>query len=177
MDHILVIGGSGILRGLCCHFAEQGKVVSVLARNKDRIVEIIAETQREPGLINPIVVDYTDIPALRHKLVEAVTYLGQPEMTITWMNQEAFLAHQAVADFLSDHAAGSKMFDLCCGRENSAGCGGLVSAHSFKVIYRRIVIGRPSGKDRSNRLTDEEICSGVLEAIGRDRAEFVIGEV
>ena len=51
MEHIVVIGGTGLLRGICIHFANEGMAVSVITRNKELIVEIVAETQKSPGLI------------------------------------------------------------------------------------------------------------------------------
>ena len=83
MEHVIVIGGSGILRGLCIHWAEEGKVILVVGRDKSKIVEMVAQTQKAPGLINPIAVDYLQVPALQKKLIEAVAHLGRPTMTVT----------------------------------------------------------------------------------------------
>lgn len=175
MEHILIIGGSGILRSVCRRLAEDGNVVSVVARNKDRIVEMIAETQKAQGLINPIAVDYNDIPALQQKLIEAVAHLGSPLFTITRINPEAFLARQSVAGFLNDHAAGSRMFDLLCGQADSSNLVGLLSAHNFKIMYRRIILGSIGEGDNSRRADHGEVLVGILEAIKQDRVDFVIG--
>lgn len=35
--HILIVGGTGMLRGVTSHFIEKGHIVSVLARNEKRL--------------------------------------------------------------------------------------------------------------------------------------------
>jgi len=175
MEHILIIGGSGILRNVSCHFANEGRVVSVVARDKAKIVEMIAETQKAPGLINPIAVDYTDVPTLQKKLVEAVAHLGSPVMTITRISPAAFLARQSVAGFLNDHASGSRMFDLVCRQADSPGLVGLLSANNFKIMYRRIILGSMMDGDRQRRAGREEVLAGISEAIQKDVNDFVIG--
>lgn len=172
MEHVLIVGGSGLLREVSKDFAEQGKVVSVIARDKARIVEMISETQKAPGLINAIAVDYTDVPALQAKLVEAAAHLGPPVMTLAWVDPEAFMAHQAIAGFLNDHASGSRMYDLLCGQSGSAG---LLSAHNFKIMYHRIVIASVGGGNNSHRPDNEEIRNGIFEAIRQNKQEFIIG--
>jgi len=175
MEHVLIIGGSGILQGVCRHFAEEGKVVSVVARNKAKIVEMIAQTQTAPGLINPIAIDYTDVPALQKKLVEAAAHLGSPILTITRIDSAAFLARQSVAGFLNDHAAGSRMFDLVCRQSDSPNLVGLLSAYNFKIMYRRIILGSIIDGDKPRPASQEDVLAGVLEAIRRDRTDFTIG--
>jgi NAD(P)-dependent dehydrogenase (short-subunit alcohol dehydrogenase family) len=172
MEHVLIIGGSGLLREVSKDFAEQGKVVSVVARDKAKIVEMVAETQKAPGLINPIAIDYTDVPALQAKLVEAAAHLGPPVITVAWVNPEAFMARQSIAGFLNDRASGSRMYDLLCGQSGSAG---LLSAHSFKIMYHRIIIGSISETDDSRRPNKEEIRNGIFNAISQNKQEFVIG--
>jgi hypothetical protein len=177
MDHILVVGGSGVLRDVCRHFADEAYVVSVVARDKSRIVEMVAESQKAPGLINPITVDYTDITALQSKLIEAATLLGQPKLTLARINPKAFLARQSVAGFLTDHATGSRMFDLCCAEKGGTESAGLLSAHNFKIFYRKIILGSIFESDRARKLASDEICAGVIEAIEKDATEFIIGIV
>lgn len=174
MEHVLVIGGSGILRGLSCHFAEQGRVVSVVARNKDRIVEMISETQKSPGLINPIALDYTDTPALQAKLIEAVAHLGPPELTITRMTPDASSAHQVLVGFLNEKAPGSRMFDIICGKPDYSKDVESALNPDFKILCRRIVLGSVTEGDESRMLTEQEICAGVMEAINQDQPNYYI---
>ena len=177
MEHILIVGGSGILRGVCRHFAEGGKVVSVVARDKARIVEMVAQTQKAPGLINPIALDYNNIPVLQSKLVEAAAHLGAPAVTITRINPAAFLARQSVAGFLNDHASGSRMFDLLCRQTDAPDLVGLLSAHNFKIMYRRIILDSRTAGGESRPAGEQEVVDGVLEALRQDRTDFTIGEV
>jgi NAD(P)-dependent dehydrogenase (short-subunit alcohol dehydrogenase family) len=46
MKHILIIGGTGMLRGATEHFIEQGHIVTLMARNEQRLNAI---KQKHPG--------------------------------------------------------------------------------------------------------------------------------
>ena len=174
MEHVIVIGGSGILRGLCIHWAEEGKVVSVVGRDKAKIVEMVAQTQKAPGLINPVAVDYLQVPTLQKKLIEAVAHLGRPTMTVTWIRPEGFLARQSVAGFLNDQASGSRLFDLACAQSDPVKTAGLLSAHNFKIMYRRVILSAAAGGDGSDQKVRDRIREGMLKAIRLDQTDFII---
>jgi len=177
MDHVLIIGGSGILRDVCRHLADRGNVVSVVARNKLPIVEMVAETQKSQGLINPVAADYTVIPILQDKLIEAVAHLGPPVMTIAWINPDAFLARQSVAGFVNDHAPGTPLFDIWCGLGSSPPEPGLLSVQNFKILYRKIILGQVIEADKPRKLNREEITEGILKAIVEDKERYTIGRI
>ncbi len=86
MDHIMIIGGTGMLRGLAKKFSSEGAVVSVIARNRDRLIDLVKETRTDAGIINPVNVDYTNLKAFAHKMFEAKAHLGPPRAVITWIN-------------------------------------------------------------------------------------------
>jgi hypothetical protein len=174
MEHVLMIGGSRKLRGVGCHYAEQGRVVSVIGRDKIKIIEMVAVTQKAPGLINPIDVDYNDLPALIEKLTEAVAHLGPPKLTIARMTPEATSAHQVLAGFLNEKAPGSRMFDIICGKPDLSGDVESVLNPDFKILCRRIMLGSATEGGESRPLTEQEICTGVMEAINQDQPNFYI---
>ncbi len=174
MEHVLIIGGGGLLRKVSLHFAENGQVVSVVGRDKSKIIEMVAATQKAPGLINPIAVDYTDIPALRQRLIEAVAHLKAPVLTIVRINPKAVSVRPAVAQFLREQATGCPMFDLLCFDGGISDEALVESMGNFEMKYRRIYFG-DTGDAGASRMSAGDICAGVLEAIERDEDGYVIG--
>ncbi len=154
MEHVLVIGGSGILRGVCRHFAGEGKAVSVIARSKERIIEMVAETQKSPGLIIPIAVDYTQADDLRDKLDEAAAHLGPPILTICRIAPDAAPTRKAVAEFLNDNAAGTQMIDVICEESPNVKP---EWADELDVVYCQIIVG--------SSIEENEISAKILDAI------------
>lgn len=57
-EHILIVGGTGMLRGLTSHFIEKGHIVSILARNEKRLERIKENYPIKKGRIWTISQDY-----------------------------------------------------------------------------------------------------------------------
>ncbi|MEI3614974.1 hypothetical protein [Pseudogracilibacillus sp. SO30301A] len=66
MKHALVIGGTGMLSGVSLWLLDQGYHVSVIARNANRMKNLIEKTNLKCN-ITPILVDYTKDDELHSK--------------------------------------------------------------------------------------------------------------
>ncbi|MBD3403166.1 short-chain dehydrogenase [candidate division GN15 bacterium] len=180
MAHCLVVGGTGMLRGVCVVLAEAGHRVSVVARNKERLVGLVRDTQRSPGVVNPIPVDYLNNNALHEKLSEAIAVLGPISLSVLWIHGEAGDAPGVVARLLNEqkencqvyHVLGSTAADPTKQVGDSR-----PFEHLANCSYHRITLGFRTGKDGSRWLTNDEIAQGVLDAIANERHEAVVGEI
>lgn len=180
MAHCLVVGGTGMLRNVAVVLAEAGHRISVVARNKERLIGLVRDTQRSPGIINPIVVDYSQSDEFARKLREAVSVLGPVSMAVLWIHSEFVDAVNVVARVLGDqtdtcqvyHVLGSQAADPSARKSDHT------PFHGVKHLsYRPIVLGFKREHDRARWLTDDEIAGGVLDTIANDRTEAIIGTV
>lgn len=173
--HALVIGGTGMLRGVCMYLASRGGVVSVLARDRRRLDTLAHETR---GAVRAIAADYRDSAALRLRIEEAVRAHGPIGLAVCWIHSTAPEAPLVVARAVAPIETPCRFFHIL----------GSASADPSKeraehpqlrllpgILYRRIVLGfviEPAG---SRWLTNDEIGRGVIEAVAADRDESIIG--
>jgi hypothetical protein len=84
--HALVIGGTGMLRGLVLWLAERHETVTVVSRRRS-----------VPGT-NAVHLDWHDTAALRAALAEATAAHGSIELAVCWIHSTAPEAIDVVAE-------------------------------------------------------------------------------
>jgi NAD(P)-dependent dehydrogenase (short-subunit alcohol dehydrogenase family) len=180
-SHALIVGGTGMLRGLCLELAARGWDVSVVARRHaglSRLRQEAAARTGRPERVNPIAADYADIGALAMGLRTAVMGLGPIELVVCYAT--APMAPIVVADVVGNaarpctfvHVVGSEAPDparIDSARDEIAANPG--------ISYRRVILGFMREESGSRWLTDEEICRGVACAISDSAPEQVVGVV
>jgi hypothetical protein len=180
MDHALVVGGSGILRDLCCRLAEDGKAVSVVGRDKKRIVAMVADTQTAPGLINPIDINYTNLPAFEFRLKEAVAHLGPPSFIFDFTNPEAKETRDCLLRVAADQSPECRFYDLLkiklAGPE-SPFADRRTQAEKAGIDYYGIILGFSVKGEDVGPLTAEEIGGEVMAIMSKNEKESVVGTI
>lgn len=182
MAHVLVVGGTGMLSKVSLFLAEHDNVVSVVARDPEKL-EALTKDAKDRGFrgnINPIPADYRNIRELVKKLTLAVQAFGPFTLVLNWMEARAVEATMALARFVNETSPICRFFHVVLGdRMNpQIHLDSEVSAMLRpleKVLYRRIIL-TPTDDDRGQRLSDEEISSGTIAAVRNDEHNFVIGE-
>jgi NAD(P)-dependent dehydrogenase (short-subunit alcohol dehydrogenase family) len=173
--HDLVIGGSGMLAGLCLRLAREGGKVSVIARNLQRIEAIAGQA---PGSIFPAPVDYRDRSAFDRVLCQVAADHGRPGRVFCWVHEDIAADASLQA---ADHAEGSFWHILGSAAANPAEP--LVLSRwreRFErpgLDYRQIVLGFVSEGSTSRWLTDAEISDGVYNAAQADDVLSIVGIV
>lgn len=179
--HTLIVGGTGMLRPVSVYLARQGHTVSVVARNRDHLFELIKETNRDPGVINTVPLDYADIDLLTVKLEEAIAILGPITTVISWIHSTAPSTPLTIAEIINRQPDICRFFDLI-GSANQdpadldEGREELFRAYE-RIHYRRIVLGHIVENGGKRWLTNQEIADGVILAIESDSAETIIGSL
>jgi uncharacterized protein YbjT (DUF2867 family) len=156
MTHALVVGGSGMLSGVCRGLAARGHDVSVVARGSGRLEALRSDR------ITPVQVDYSDLLAFGAALDAAIAERGAVGLAVCWIRSWQPESLRVVADKL---AGKSPFFHVL-------GTSGAPAAELDGVDYRIIRLGRKGDRWLSN----EEISAGVLGAIDRNAADFLAGE-
>jgi hypothetical protein len=175
---MLVVGGSGMLAGLCLRLAGEGRKVCVIARNRDRLQSLVEKVP--PGDILPVAVDYRDAGALERALDRLIgDGHGQPTQAIAWIHDEvAPDAPLQIADRVEIfwHVLGSAVADPS-EPDLLADWRGRIGRHRPALDYRQIVLGFVVEAQRSRWLTDTEICNGVYDAIRNGQSANIVGTI
>ncbi len=166
--HALVVGGSGMLSGLCRALGAQAGRVSVLARNERRIRSIAPD-------IEPIVCDYNNGTAL----AEALMQIAPPDLLIAWIHGRAPAARRALAQSVAAEGRFIQVLGSAHGdpshperlKEMAQAADGL------PIDYSAIVLGFVVEGGRSRWLNNDEISSGVFAAIESGAPLSIIGTV
>ena len=172
-NHDLVVGGSGMLAGLCEALSKEGRTISVLARGRARLGSVAARARN----MHPISADYTVDDDFDRALRTAILEHGPIERCVCWIHSIAPRAPLIVAQHVTKvfcHVLGSSAADpsrpelLSNWRDRLS---------SFGLDYRAAVLGFIRDAGRSRWLTDEEICAGVKRALDGRAPITIVGTV
>jgi NAD(P)-dependent dehydrogenase (short-subunit alcohol dehydrogenase family) len=154
--HPLVVGGGGMLAGVCRTLAERGDDVSVVARGRERLEALRADR------ITPVQVDYGDLDAFTAALGRVIEERGSIDLAVCWIRSWQPEALHAVAAALRPNTPLLHVL----------GTAGSEAAELTGVDYRVVRLGRKGYQ----WLTDEEISAGVVEVLDSASADFFVGE-
>jgi NAD(P)-dependent dehydrogenase (short-subunit alcohol dehydrogenase family) len=155
-SHALVVGGSGMLAGVSRGLAERGHYVSVVARGAERLEALRSER------ITPVQVDYGDSRRVRSCAPDSDRGAG-PDGPCRLL--DPLVARESLRLVAGALPKGTPLYHVL-------GTSGSPAAELERVDYRIVRLGRKGDV----WLTDEEISSGVLEAIDRESRETLVGE-
>lgn len=179
MSHVLVAGGTGMLKEVSLYFASHGMNVSVIARDPGKFENLIL-SKGSHGFINPLRVDYSDYEQLKRKLVNAINIYGPVETAVCWIHSTAPEASGLIAEVLNEsnipvkyfHILGSEYLNPAVINEDYE-----QTFFRFKnIIYKKIILGFVTEDDKSRWLTDTEISNGVIDALKKDAEVFTVGK-
>jgi len=166
--HALVVGGSGMLAGLCRSLCDVSDQVSVLARNEKRILSIAPA-------IDALPCDYNDGAAL----AEVLASLHPPDLLIAWIHGRAQKARRALAQCVA--ADGRFVQVMGSAHADPAHPERLKemaqAADGLPVDYQAVVLGFVVENGRSRWLGNDEISQGVFAAVQSGAAHSVVGTV
>jgi NAD(P)-dependent dehydrogenase (short-subunit alcohol dehydrogenase family) len=166
--HALIVGGSGMLAGLCRTLCSSADTVSVLARNEKRIRAVADD-------VESIACDYNNGTAL----AETLSSLDAPDLLVAWIHGRAPQARRALAE----HVAAEGRFVQVLGSAHADPSHPerlaemAHAAEGLPIDYQAVVLGFMLENGRSRWLTNEEISSGVLAAVESGAAHSVVGTV
>ncbi|WP_010097671.1 short-chain dehydrogenase [Ornithinibacillus scapharcae] len=168
----LVIGGTGMLEGVCHWLTGEGYEVCVIHRNHKKF-ELMQEKSNYPHQLHSITVDYHDNEKLQLAIQEAKRKHGcYPDLIISWIHNSAPNALPTVlreVQYRNEpwkliHVQGSSSFFV---KENTT--------VPKMCEYRRVYLGFVLDDQHSRWLTHDEIAGGIIKVIKRDYKETVIG--
>ena len=173
--HVLVVGGTGMLRRVSMKLASRGHATSVIARTKTDLADMAAANP----LIKPVPVDYKDGPALEAALRKTIADHGPLALVVAWIHESAPDAPLTVARLAAEGTTWLRYLHVLSSTADDPSQPQPDRRQAFEAIhgvrYEEIVLGFVVGKDDSRWLTDAEISEGVLAAIDRPKPRSVVG--
>ena len=176
-SHALVVGGSGMLRGVCLWLAEEGWIVTVIGRDIVRLATLESMARKAAGRVTGISVDYNDDAALTLALAHSKSEHGPWSLVVLWIHNTAPRARDLVATAAQGENP-VRIFDILgsAGGQSPTEPAIMVTRHA-RIAWRRVVLGYVPGRDGSRWLSQAEICAGVRSAIERDVVDSIVGTI
>lgn len=176
--HALIVGGTGMLRGVMEHYRKTYKTVSVLARSKKDLEKL---EKRYPGIIRGISVDYNDEAALRLALKESVEKNGRYNFAVIWIQDAPVSVALCIAEFVGTPAQKGTLIHV----RGSAAADPSMPARSMgdsfiaqtSLNYQEVILGFIKEGSTSRWLDHEEITEGILEAAESKEVKTIVGVV
>ena len=179
MAHVLVVGGTGMLKDVSLFLAQHENTVSVVARNPERLETLTEEAMELRGRINPLRIDYRNIEGFKSQLRIAIQNYGPIILVVNWMDSDAMEASDLVAEMLDTSSPICRYFQVLSTSGNSfAEERYFVNpyTHLPRILYRTVTLGyQPETGVLSRLLSPAEVCDGIIDAIRHDRRNAVIG--
>jgi hypothetical protein len=165
--HALVIGGTGMLRGVVLALAREG-TVSVVARTRPDI-EVLA---RDAHAVFPVSVDYRRTGDLEAALAERAPFTT----AVAWIHSDAPEAALVAARFVR-----GPFFHVLSSAEADPSRPDSGRRARFEgipgITYHEVILGFVRESGRSRWLANSEIARGVLDAVAAARPRVTVGTV
>lgn len=174
--HALVVGGTGMLKSVCRFLVEQGYQISVIARHEETLNALVEEIGERKTSIHKIALDWNDSISLEKAIQKTIETFRAISLTVAWIHSSASEAPLIVAKLVGGgffHIRSSSVLDTDYNDPVD------VSAISEleNIIYHRVVLGSKKEGADSRWLTNDEIATGVIEAITKHAPDFIVGEI
>ena len=173
MKRILIIGGTGMLRGATDYFISNNFHVSVVGRNMQKLSYF---TKEHPDLktIDLINEDYCDTDKFIAAVNRNIEQHGIYDIIISWIHSSATNSLLQLIDLISKYNSNTVFYHIKSSQS-------LDSAKSYdfnsKLVYREIFLGFKIDNNLSRWLTDSEISEGTIEAVRSNKSKFIVGQI
>ena len=173
-SHTLIIGGTGMLSGVTEFLSENYDTVSLICRNEKRINLSLKN-------INQIILDYSYYKFLSKSLESSIKNFGNIDLVASWIHSSAPLAPFIIAEKINSFGKQFRYFDVLGSAYANPSEDNSERENSFlkceNILYRKIILGFKIENNISRWLTNDEISSGVIDAVKKDNVETIIGTV
>ena len=167
-----------MLRDVSLELARSHYLVSVIARDETRLLELTNEARDFGGDIHPLSVDVKNTHLLTASLNMAMSLYGPIHLVVDWASPKASLD---IAKMVSSADKPCPYFHVLGSSAANPSCDDSQRSERFNTLanisYHEIILGFVIKADGSRWLTHEEICQGILTAIDQQASRFIVGTV
>ncbi|GIQ69619.1 short-chain dehydrogenase [Xylanibacillus composti] len=172
MGHALVVGGSGMLRGVSIWLAECGFKVSVVGRELGKLQALAADNSR----IIPVMANYYDPVSFSERVEQAVKERGTFDLMVAWLHSRHSEILQQLILLNRGHGQGWSIYHIL-GSRDPAGLLREELSQLEGICYRQVQLGSIEEDSGTRWLTHAEIASGVISAIRSTRSYYAVGRI
>lgn len=178
-DHVLVIGGTGMLAAATRELAGRSDVLTTVARTP-RSLRALADSVADTGcVLHEVALDWSDPEAFLSALVDHIERTGPPALVLAWLHRDNL--GPEVAQRVAGSGSACDFFQV----RGSAAASPTAQPDELgsdpripkNVTYHQVILGFHLDGTGSRWLTHGEISRGVLEAITAAMPLTIIGTV
>lgn len=156
MKHICIIGGTGMLAEVTKWYAENDCIVSVVARNEEKLNRMKFSCSK-PDNIKEILVDYRDSNTLQKLLKINIQKYGRYSGIVIWLHEDGLASLETIYRLLEEQ---SSIWHII-GSQRDAQQFRTLYQPTTKIGYHLIQLGFQRENDSKRWLTNNEIANGV----------------
>ncbi|WMJ17863.1 short-chain dehydrogenase [Geobacillus proteiniphilus] len=171
--HALVIGGTGMLADVSLWLVREGYHVSVIARHRARMKQLIDRTGQMAS-ITPLLVDYRDQETLCSFICQTIRENGTFDLIIAWVHTDETQALSAIIWKNSRHPSPWRLFHVLGSRADPTEMKQKLCLPAA-CLYRQVQLGFVVEEHGSRWLTHQEISGGIIDAIRHDAPFHLVG--
>lgn len=178
MNHILIIGATGMLRGATEHYIEQGHIVTMMARNEERLNAIKEKYPEKKGKILTLSQDYRDTEKALRNVKKAAGMYMHIDLAILWIHTTGRDFSDKVKEFLFSHHPDTYVWQLWGSASiNPKELSQKEWRKRYPDRYREIFLGYKQSDNSTRWLTDREISQGTVRGVEMNQPEFTVGRI
>jgi len=172
VKHALVVGGSGMLAKTSTWLAENGYLVSVVGRNKHKLIQLTEVSSN----IKIISVDYNNESQFRSEIHNSIATYGRPyDIVVAWIHSN----DQKIINIISNEQSkiSDKAWSLYHVLGSSSNLEDLLNEidYSDNCDYHQVQLGFVIENNKSRWLTHDEISNGVINSIKSNDKTYLVG--
>ena len=172
MSHVLIIGGSGMLKETSISLASKYDYVTVIGRNKKKMEALINQCNN----INPLYLDYHDTSNLKLEIEEQIRKLGHIDLIVAWVHSTAPNALFTIINVVSKQRNNWNLVHILGSSSNLETIRKNISVPE-NCTYSQVQLGFVRENNQTRWLTNIEISSGVIKAISQKEANYIVGTI
>jgi len=174
--HVLVIGGTGMLRAASVAIASRSRILTSVARTRRSLAALNSLLPPASAAHHMLALDWNKPDQFHHSLQQHLAGTERPDLIVAWIHNYE-VASRLAADLVATeptarffHVVGSATSDPSLIAATARG-----RLRQADVAYHQIVLGYVIADGSARWLTNEEISAGVLGAIARSEPEYLVG--
>ncbi|WP_146816439.1 Rossmann-fold NAD(P)-binding domain-containing protein [Alkalibacillus haloalkaliphilus] len=174
MNHVLIVGGTGMLRDATLWVANQARFVSVIGRTEEKMEQVT----RDQSNVNAILADYKNEKQLMSKLQEAQKLYGSFDLVVAWVHNIPGKDPLSVIMKSVNNNNEWSLFHVTGSSADLEEIRASLEVPSY-CRYSQVQLGFmvDESLNRSRWLTHNEISKGVIDAINKQKDQYIIGQL
>ena len=175
MKHALVVGGTGMLSDVSLWLVDQGYHVSIVARNPERMEELMGKTVSSEK-ITPLFVNYTNEEKLQEQISDTIKKNGNINIVVAWIHSIAENALAIITNKVSKNQKEWELFHILGSSTDLDKIQQKISVPG-NCLYHQVQLGFVVENNHSRWLTNKEISLGTITAIKTKQKQMIVGQL